>query len=270
MRLLFLTLSAIAGMIIASGSNLFASEMAIPKDAQVFWNKGQLNLEKGNPKLAAQDFRKALEIFHNFAKAHYSMAVACLALGNDVLASVHLKCYLDLEPENVVARQNYADLLLRMEQVDKAKEQFELFLKEAQKFGPEAQKLMVHTHSRLMSIAQMEGDEYSEHLHRGIGMYYLGLEKERNPDEFKEEDHKPEAILIRAAAELTQARMLRSDQVKSCWYLYLVWDKLCCSQPANRWLKLVSQEASLNQLTPREYEAFQLASRERETQFPRK
>lgn len=262
-RVSSLLLLALAGM-------ARAEEAKVSPEAELLWKRGQVSLEKGNAKQAVSEFREALQASQDFAKAHYSMAVACLSLGNDLLASVHLKIYLDLEPENIIARQNFADLLLRLEQVDQARDQFERFIQDAQKFGAEAHRLLIHSHSRLMTIAQQEGDQYSEHLHRGIGMYYLGLEIDRNPANSQGEPQSREAILFRAAAELTQARMLRTDQVKSCWYLYLVWDRLSCSQPASRWLRLVSQDASLTQLSPREFEEFQLVSKVRETTFPRK
>jgi tetratricopeptide (TPR) repeat protein len=226
--------------------------------ADLHWRAGQKSLDAGDPVNALRSFRQSLSINPDSAKTHLSMAAACLAQGNDSIASIHLKISLELEPSNVIVRQNYADLLLRMNQLEEARDQFNLFIKDTQQFGEQANRHMIHAHSRLMAISEQLGDVYEEHLNRGIGLYLLALEKTKKDQQEVPNDQNLEALLFRAAGELTQARLTRNDQIRPCWYLYLVWNKLACSQPAQRWYRITAQDASLEYLTPKEFQDFHL------------
>lgn len=238
--------------------------------AELHWRAGQKSLDAGDPVSALRSFRQSLSINPDSAKTHLSMAAACLAQGNDSIAAIHLKICLELEPGNVIVRQNYADLLLRMNQLEEARDQFNLFVKDTQQFGEQANRHMIHAHSRLMAISEQLGDAYEEHLNRGIGLYLLALEKTKKEQKEVPDDQNLEALLFRAAGELTQARLTRNDQVRPCWYLYLVWNKLACSQPAQRWYRITAQDASVECLTPREFQDFHLVRKFAESDHIRK
>lgn len=226
--------------------------------ADLLWKEGQTALEAGNAPKAIHSFRRSLALDPDSAKTHLSMAAACLAQGSDTIAAIHLKICLELEPGNVIVRQNYADLLLRMNQIEDARHQFLLFVRDTQQFGEQANRHLIHAHSRLMAIAEQMGDPYEEHLNRGIGLYLLAREKTKKGEQIEPNDQNLESLLFRAAGELTTARLMKSDKVRPCWYLYLVWDKLACSQPAQRWYRITAQDASLEHLTPREFQELHL------------
>ncbi len=238
-----------------------ADSQADSPSADLFWKKGLVALETGNPQIAIHFFRRSLELDPDSAKAHLSMAAAFLSQGSDSIAAIHLKICLELEPGNVIIRQNYADLLLRMDQIEEARHQFLIFVKDTQQFGEQANRHLIHAHSRLMSIAEKMGDAYEEHLNRGIGLYLLAREKTKKGEQTEPNDQNLESLLFRAAGELTTAHLMNNDKVRPCWYLYLVWDKLACSQPAQRWYRITAQDATLEHLTPREFQELHLAKK---------
>lgn len=247
-----------------------AADSSSESPADSHWKQGQKFLDAGDPANAIRSFRQSLAINPDSAKTHLSMAAACLAQGTDSIAAIHLKYCLELEPGNVIVRQNYADLLLRMNQLEDARDQFNLFIRDTQQFGEQANRHMIHAHSRLMAISEQLGDAYEEHLNRGIGLYLLSLEKTKKNQQEVPNDQNLEALLFRAAGELTQARLTRGDQVRPCWYLYLVWNKLACSQPAQRWYRITAQDASLEYLTPKEFQDFHLVRKFTESEHIRK
>jgi tetratricopeptide (TPR) repeat protein len=172
-----------------------------------------------------------------------------------------VRCYeqsLASFPEHHVVRANYAELLLRLHRTAEARAQFERFVADVQD-DPQLAKHLVHCHSRLMEIAQEEGDDYAEHLHRGIGLYLLARERAELPDDVTEDELTVEAVLCKAAGELTVARMARRDEARPCWYLYAVWSSLGQRQPALRHLRLADALAPFSDLTPAEKRDLALA-----------
>lgn len=237
--------------------------------ALAHFQKGKNSLDKGDLPTATQFFRKALALNPALPQGHLCLATACLGLGEDLEACAHLRIFLGLEPDNVLVRQNFADLLLRLERFEEARQQFEQFIRDVQPMGGLANRHLIHCHSRLMFLGEQAEDRYRETLHRGIGLYLLALEnagkeKDAAPGETKE------ALLFRAAGELTQARMLRSDLSRPCWYLFLVWDSLARNRPAHRWLTLATQDSPAGDLTPAEFQELHLALLARETDHIRK
>jgi hypothetical protein len=156
-------------------------------------------------------------------------------------------------------RCRYADLLLEHKQVKEARQEMELFVSDAQEMGDAALKHLIHTHSRLMEVAQAEQDEYAEHLHRGIGLCLLARQRAAlaEPDG----ELSCEGLLCKAAGELAVARRLRPAEARPCWYLYLVWSRLAQRHPALRWLNAARERAPLSVLTPCERRGLELALR---------
>jgi hypothetical protein len=107
-----------------------------------------------------------------------------------------------------------------------------------------------------MEIAEAEEDDYSAHLHRGIGLDWLA---QRPATRKAEGELCAEALLCRAPAELVLARRCRSDEARPCWYLSRVWTQLGQRQPAARWLRAAHDKAPLSDLTPAERRGLHLA-----------
>ena len=162
-------------------------------------------------------------------------------------------------PEVLLMRCRYADLLLEQKQVKEARQEMELFVRDAQEMGDAALKHLIHTHSRLVEVAQAEADEYAECLHRGIGLCLLARQRAALPE--PDGELSCEGLLCKAAGELAVARRLRPAEARPCWYLYLVWSRLAQRHPARRWLNAAREYAPLSFLTPCERRGLELALR---------
>ncbi len=101
-----------------------------------------------------------------------------------------------------------------------------------------------------MAAAEDAGDVYGEHLHRGIGLYLLAGQDPAGA----------EALLCKAAGELTLAARERPAEARPHWYLHLVWAQLAQSQPAMRHLRLAADLAAHADLSPAERRALSLAA----------
>jgi hypothetical protein len=156
-------------------------------------------------------------------------------------------------------RCRFADLLVEHKQYKEARQEMELFVRDAQEMGEVARKHLIHTHSRLMDLARLEEDEYAEHLHRGIGLWLLARQRADLPE--PEGELSCESLLCKAAGELAVARRLRTSDARPCWYLYLVWTRLGQQHPARRWLNAALENAPFSPLTPCEMRGLQLALR---------
>src|SRR5262249_10496521 len=147
-----------------------------------------------------------------------SLAAAHLGEGRDGEAAEHLAAYVRAEPGHVTVRGHYAELLLRLGRPEAAREQFERLVADCQEDDGLAEVHLIPGHSRLMEIAEAHEDEYGEHLHRGIGLYLLA--RRRAALAGVPGGPSPEALLCKAAGELTLARLRRPDEARPCWYLY--------------------------------------------------
>src|SRR5207302_434000 len=146
-----------------------------------------------------------------------------LARADDERAVGHLARYVTARPDHLIARAHLAEVLLRLERSEEARDQFERFIADVQDHPRLAADHLVHCHSRLMEIAQREGDDYAEHLHRGIGLYRLARKRMRLAGGG---GLNSEGLLFQAAAELVLARRERPEEARPCWYLYRVWTQL--------------------------------------------
>jgi tetratricopeptide (TPR) repeat protein len=215
-------------------------------------------MRRGQPDKAIACYNQSLELDPRFTQAHLSLAAAHLELGNDESACPHLGKYVDARPEHVAVRGHYAELLYRLKRTREARDQFDRFIAEAQDRGGVTAKNLLHSHSRLMEIAEQEEDAYAEHLHRGIGLLLLARARADLSGESKDLTH--ESLLCKAAGELTLARQEQSDEARAGWYLYQVWSDLEQRSLAARWLRDAQAAAPFYYLTPSERCSLQLAA----------
>lgn len=212
------------------------------------WANGQTAMRSGNVKEAVECYHQCLQLDPSFAHCHLSLAAAYLELGEQENACSHLGRYLDENPDHAAVRSHYAELLYRLDRPAAARAEFDRFDGEAQKRGVEGRPDLIHCHSRLTKIATNDADEYGEHLHRGIGLFYLALERETLPD--PQGDLPVEGLLFQAAGELSIARALRPTESRPSFYLYRIWRKLARRQPSIRALHEAIARSDFSFLTP--------------------
>ena len=251
---------------------LFALAAAEPADAPtpalVLWQEGQKAMGEGRTDDAIERYQRSLQAGPTLARNYLSLAAAFLARGEDERAAPYLQHYLAAQPDHLVVRAHYAELLLRLKRPGAARAQFERFIAEVQDDEALARQHLVHCHSRLAEIAQAAEDDYGLHLHRGIGLYWLACQRAALPE--PEGELSCEGLLCQAAAELAQARLERPDEARPCWYLYAVWSRLAQQQPAARWLRAAEAAAPFSYLTPTEQRRLYLACRRDRADMPRK
>jgi tetratricopeptide (TPR) repeat protein len=215
-------------------------------------------MRRGQTDKAIACYKQSLELDPQFVQAHLSLAAAYLEVGNDESAGPHLGKYVDARPDQVTVRGHYAELLYRLKKLGEARDQFNRFIADAQEQGGPAAKNLLHSHSRLMEIAEQEDDEYAEHLHRGIGLLLLARARADFADDAA--DLTRESLLCKAAGELTLARQEHPDEARAGWYLYQVWSELDQQGPAARRLRDVQEAAPFHYLTTAERCSLQLAA----------
>jgi len=176
-----------------------------------------------------------------------------LEKGENAAALPHLSQYVEQNPDHVVMRAHLAELLLKLDKSDDAREQLERFVVVAQLQGESTSQQIAQGHIRLMEIAQKQGDEYAEHLHRGIGLFCIAEQILTRPD--GADDPAAQKSLFKAIDELKSAARLRPDEPSPHWYLYEAWSALGQSQPARQALRRARKLAILGGLTPAEAEA---------------
>jgi tetratricopeptide (TPR) repeat protein len=257
---------------------VFSFLIAVPLPAQApsttttpaerAWRLGQQALDGDRFQEAIGQFQISLRLDPKMAQAHLSLAAAYLALGEDRLALPHLSSYLEARPDHFLIRLHFADLLSRLDQLDDARLNLERVVSEVQEFPRLAEDHLVGCHTRLMEIARDLGDDYEEHLHRGIGLYLLARKRADLGDEGSHQG--AEELLCKAAAELTLARLRDPRQARPCWYLHGVWTQLAQRQPAVKWLRAAEQSAGWSDLTPTEQRDLHLTSSVRHLERERK
>lgn len=231
-----------------------------PSPAVRLWEQGQDAMLAGESDRAIALYNQSLKLEPALARNHLSLAAAHLEKGDEEGAGKWLESYLRLQPDHHVVRAHYAELLMRLKRTQEAHDQFEKFIADAQDDEELASKHLIHCHSRLMEIAEAEADVYEEHLHRGIGLYWLAWQRAQLGEE--EAGLDVESLLCRAAGELALAQMRRPEEARPCWYLHEVWSMLAQSQPASRWLVAAQSSAPFTYLTPVEKRGLQLAWRQ--------
>jgi tetratricopeptide (TPR) repeat protein len=182
-------------------------------------------------------------------------AAACVERGDAAAATEHLRRHVRQFPDQIMIRAYLAEMLVKMNKLADARDQFERFIADAQSVDGPAREHMLHCHTRLMEIAQSRGDDFEEHLHRGIGMVILARRLEASGDRNGAEWCFRERMLCKAASELTAAKKLRPDESRPHWYLVEVWTKLGQPRAAERSLKQAKAMAALAPLPPAEQSA---------------
>jgi hypothetical protein len=188
---------------------------------------------------------------------HLVLAADSLEQGRMAQALVYLEGYVNQRPAQVLVRLQLAELLFREKKLEDARIQFELFVALTQDQGERAFRYLIHTHSRLVEIAEVQEDEYQEHLHRGIGLYLLA--RRRVQEAGKPGEITAESILCRAAAELQMACAGQRDQARPNLYLYEVYKRLGQDAAAVRALQTADGQALIGPMTPCERRRLQAA-----------
>jgi hypothetical protein len=232
------------------------------------WESGQAAMRQGRTEDAIAFYQQSLAADPGFSRNHLSLAAAYLQKNNTDNACAHLAKYVDANPDQLRIRGRYAELLLRLHKLPEARTQFEQLDCDFPVHGSSAGSDLIHCHSRLMELAEQSKDPYSEHLHRGIGLFLLARKRSTLPD--PEEELPAESLLCKAAAELTLARSQRPDEARPSWYLYQVWSRLGQRQPALCRLREAEAAAALTFLTPAERCALDLAYEHYQAEVQRK
>jgi tetratricopeptide (TPR) repeat protein len=229
--------------------------------AQKAWQLGQTALDHDRFEEAIGHFQVSLRLDPGMVQNHLSIAAAYLALGQQKQSIPHLAAYLEARPHHFLIRWHYAEVLMNADRLREALGQLERFLAAAQEHPRIAEEHMVACHTRMMELAERQGDDYREHLHRGIGLFLLAQKRAEVGESSSRK--LAEELLCKAAAELTLARVERPSRARPCWYLYGVWTSLAQRQPAMRWLREAERYGPMNDLTPAERRELYLAAAER-------
>lgn len=190
---------------------------------------------------------------------HLTLAAYYLDKGKDELACFHLGQFVERNPRHPNGRFYYAELLLKLDRLEDAREQFELVIADLQEAQFLDLRTVVHCHGRLTDIAVKAEDEFERQLHRGIALYWLA----QVPGATKEEEAlmPVEGLFCKAAVALTQAHHLDPDHARPCWYLHNVWHKLGQNHPAQRYLHIAQARAAFSPLTPSEHRGMLLVQK---------
>jgi tetratricopeptide (TPR) repeat protein len=218
--------------------------------ASLLWRQGQEAMRAGHTDDAIDLYLRSLHADAAYSSSHLSLAAALMEKQQLPDASAHLGLYLEANPEQTAVRVRYAELLLRLKRAKDAAAQFERAIADGQEKGDSFAQDLVLCHSRLVSISEDSDDSYAEHLHRGIGLFLLANRRRAISD--SEEVLSQQGLLVKSAAELTRASLLKRGESQPCWYLYLVWSQLGQRQPAQCRLKQASALAPFSFLTPAE------------------
>jgi tetratricopeptide (TPR) repeat protein len=249
-------------VLLLPASSLHSAESALSSPGLPDWEKGQQAMLEGQAEQAIASFERSLKQDADLVRNHLSLAAAFLALGRDEQAAEQLDRYLKAQPHHYVVRGQYAELLLRLDRLDSAREQFERFEADIQDHDKLAREHLVQCHTRLMDIAKRIEDDYALHLHRGIALYWLARQRDELGD--GGDELSSEGLLCQSASELVQARRERPDEARPCWYLHEVWSQLAQRQPATRWLRVAEEAAPFSYLTPAEQRRLHFARRRAE------
>ena len=187
------------------------------------------------------------------AAADDALALAAdgMAAGDDAAAAKHLTRHLRAFPDQLVFRNQLAELLFKLGKFAEARDHFAKFDAAAAGSAPLLGQ-RIHCHTRLMEIAQERDDAFAEKLHRAIGLYLIAGEVQAKQDDPAELSPDAEKLWCRAAAELKEAAALREDDARCAWYQHLVWTKLDQPRPAEKALRVAAAHAAYAPLPPGE------------------
>lgn len=183
--------------------------------------------------------------------AELTRAAACIERGDAETAIAIISRYVRENPGQFTVRAYLAELYWRTNHWPEAHLEFNRFIADAQAAGADPARL-VHGHTRLMAIAEKTGDRSSEHLHRGIGLYWLAR---------RETDRATaESLLCKAAGVLALVERNRPDDARPKWYLHQVWTALDQPSRARGCLNSAARLTAFSDLTPAELADLSLAA----------
>jgi tetratricopeptide (TPR) repeat protein len=222
------------------------------------WEQGQTAMSSGQFEEAIRLYEQSLVVDPTLSRNHLSLAAAYLEKNDSHRASSHLGQYVQAHLEQLEIRSRYAELQFRLGRLREARDLFESLIADGQEQGDSASDSLVTSHSRLVELAEQAHDDYGAHLNRGIGLFLLAAARSTLPE--PDGELPAEALLCKAAAELTLAHADCPDRARPCWYLYQVWRQLGQHQPALCRLRQAEAAAPFSFLTPAEQRGLELAS----------
>lgn len=180
---------------------------------------------------------------------HLAVAAEFLDRGDRARACSHLAAHLRTNPDELMTRAYLAELLFQTDRPNEARTEFTRFIASAQRSTGTPKSHLVHCHTRLMQLAESGSDSFHEHLHRGIGLYRLVEDDQKNslPKATRLE------TLTNAATELRAALEDRPNTARVSLYLAHVY--LLLEQPSAA-RSVVRSATDLIGLTPLEREQF--------------
>ena len=257
---------SLLSLVCLGAPGLLAGDMPDAENAAgELWEAGQEAMRHSQPKEAIALYKKSIALDPKMTCNHLSIAAAYVEMNNLEAACPSLGRYLAANPKQLLIRARYAELLARIRHLQEAKVEYERFISDAQENGGPATQQLIHCHTRLVEIAEEGNDEYSEHLHRGIGLYLIARKRSNLPESNGELPC--ESLLCKAAAELTLAHQERPRQAKPNWYLYEVWTMLGQRHPAVCRLRQAHALEAFADLTPSESGSLTLAYADFLTEF---
>ena len=173
-------------------------------------------------------------------------AAEALERGDEATAITHMREYVKANPDAVMPRAHFAEMLFRAGHADEARRQYERFVADAQPSTGAPRRQLVPCHTRLVALAEGAGDTYAEALNRGIGLLLIA---ERDPD-----DGANERTLALALAALREAQAERPDTSRANFYVSEVYRSLGQTGAANRALAVARANLPDPTLTPTEHE----------------
>lgn len=136
-----------------------------------------------------------------------ALAAECLDRGDSSKAVAHLADHVRKNPDQVLFRSMLAEQFLKLGRFNEARMEFERSADEYRIDTANHRDELIQCHTRLMLIAQDQGDEFAESFHRGAGLL-LVIESWNG----KEQDGKlKERTLSQALAQFRQALERKPD-----------------------------------------------------------
>jgi len=186
---------------------------------------------------------------------HLALAAQHLDRGEAPQAITHLTVHVRSHPREAMTRAYLAELLFQSQRHAEAAVEFEAFIAQAQRMTGKPHDHLVHCHTRLMGVAAASGDDYREHLHRGIGLWRLVLRWDAD----RADTASSIDTLRQAHDALTEAAQRRPHDARVCLYLAEVATRLNQSERAAAAWRKAKAQPPLG-LTPAEQERLAIAN----------
>jgi tetratricopeptide (TPR) repeat protein len=181
-------------------------------------------------------------------------ATACLEANDLNGAAVVLHRYLQAYPDSVLVRMQLGELCFKLDRNEEAQQQFKAALAEV--IDPELSlQARLHGHSRLVDIALIQKDRFSEELHRGIGLALLA--ELRLQETHTQSGVSTQELLGKARSALQKAKKYSVSDARPSLYLISVWQMMQQQGNAQRELAQAQLLSHVTRLTP--YEQCRLA-----------